>query len=356
MTVLVAAVGERPMETFRVASEVRPREVHLFHTSQSVKHAGALESLLRSRLEVGAVRLSKVEPFVVPDVGELLARGQASGSLGAPDEAGSTLPMVEGVAIAATGGTKPMLWGVQRWYDSLDPDRRAGSYAVDEARGAVVPTDQFARSRMASSSHPLPLLTLADVGSLHGIRVSPGQVATIMSEEQFRRCCRKVCENKPWSRTEGTMLERLVFQRLCQALPRDGQWHLNPSGITDDGSRAGRKFELDILRCYEGRIWVLECKLGSLGFEEALQDLAEVDLRARQLGGADARAAMLMFSPEGSTKGQDRANQLNAMEYMWVWGRPQAFGSDDLKELLDCGGPGGLESVGRSRIGEFFAT
>lgn len=310
---LVAAVGDRPMETYRIANRVRPTTVWLLHTVETAGNSQALKGLLTEKLGVTQVDQRKVPPFHVPP------------PTGFPDASENRR-----ITIAASGGTKPMLWGIQRWYDGLEQSKQKGAYAVDEADGRVFCLDQDSSS---SGAQDVKLnLNLEEIAGLHEAKVLNGSASSqqpFLARKRFNRLRRQLCNSGDLpggANQAGKLLEKVVAQALADPhLP--GSWYLNPKVHT----AAGREFELDVVRCHEGRVWVLECKYGTPDFELALQDMAEVELRARQVGGADVRSGLLIRKDK-------RADQLNEMEYLWVWNRPEVFHWDDLKGLLGCDG------------------
>ena len=309
---LVAAVGDRPMETYRIANRVRPTTVWLLHTAETAGNSQALKSLLTEKLGVTQVDQFKVPPFHVPP------------PTGFPDASENRR-----IAIAASGGTKPMLWGIQRWYDGLDPLRKAGAYAVNESDGHVFLVDLGSDSAGTQVSINLDL---EEIAGLHQAKILNGSASSqqpFLASKRFDGLQRQLCNSGDLpgdAKQAGKLLEKVVAQALANTnLPGCG--YLNPKVHTS----GGREFELDVVRCHQGRVWVLECKYGTPDFELALQDMAEVELRARQVGGADVRSGLLI-------RKKQRADQLNDMEYLWVWNRPEVFHWNDLKGLLGCDG------------------
>lgn len=322
---LVCAVGRRPIEVLRVITHVQPDQLVLLYSSASQSTEESLVAWLDSSggLPRGSISSRQVDSEEVAPFGEGLYDQVAA--------------MRGSVVIAATGATKPMIWTLQRWYDSLPPSVQGGVIAVDEGTGELLvihregPPDRIVSSLSVS---------LPDLAALHGLRtVVAGQTGDFASAREVTVAHEVIASGgklHPDPKKSGEILERVVAQRLSEAI--EGQWMRGVTAVLPQG----RRFELDVVRIHGGRLWALECKHSKPSWAPALEDLAEVRKRVEQLGGPEGRAGLL-------TLDQRVADRIEGLDYLWVWNRPRAFGRDDAVELLDPG-----TDVAKSAIGEFF--
>ena len=101
-----------------------------------------------------------------------------------------------------------------------------------------------------------------------------------------------------------------------------------PSPATADSSdTAAVEFDVDVAALQGYRLYLFSCIVGDEKGRPTKHHLFEAYTRARQLGGDEARAALVCFvqKPDAMTRELEREWQ--------AWGRLKVFGRDDVRNL-----------------------
>lgn len=156
-----------------------------------------------------------------------------------------------------------------------------------------------------------------------GSHVSENDVARALrpryQSPQFSSCAK-------WFK--GVYLEAYVQHALTQAAKKAGAnvW----TGATRFKSQRGENFDLDISAVLGYQLFALSCLSTAFNKDRAKEHFFEIFVRARQLGGDEARAALVCYLDQGKTQ---RLQQ--ELERSWdARGQVRVFGRDELQSGL----------------------
>lgn len=159
---------------------------------------------------------------------------------------------------------------------------------------------------------------------LDGLQVSGGDTLQVVAQKN--RDFRDSIEVARW--LDGLWLEHYTFSQVesCRA-----QADINPNGLAINLSaenREGREFEADVLALRGYQLFYFSCYAGS-DFKAAKLKLFEAMLRASQLGGDEAKFALVgCVDQQADLRRQVEANWQKS-------GQVEVFGRDSLPKLSD---------------------
>ncbi len=169
------------------------------------------------------------------------------------------------------------------------------------------------------SQYPLLQGAIAAFDQLCGSSATPGLVAQQLGHERLDSC-------KNWLR--GAWLEEYVLWSIEQVAP--------DCGIGDNygidlklKKRGGHEFQLDVAAIRGYQLFALSC-MSSDRKEKCKEHLLEAYVRARQMGGDEARVGLVCCY-------RDPAALQQEIEETWFTeGRVRVFGQGDLASLPTC--------------------
>jgi len=131
---------------------------------------------------------------------------------------------------------------------------------------------------------------------------------------------------------DGKWLEHYTLwavQNVAQECEvHDAVWNLEPEKGTKD------KFDLDVAALRGYQLFAISCTTGS---NKGLikQKLFEAYIRARQLGGDEARVGVVCFAPEDNPSGNPTRIKQEIEEEWDAKGKFRVFGAEDIPHLTD---------------------
>lgn len=345
-TQLVFLVGTNPLPVWvawrHLCPKLQPVQVRFVHTKDTTDEMNRLKDLCRSdefRL-LDAVQTSSGNPNAIrKDVSDICrAISNDDTHLHVHYTGGTKVMAVETVA------TIQSAWSSQAWTTSyLDP-RASGGPAIIDRRGRVWVQD--ARIGIDANLHR--------VAQLNGFKIAPFRHRHQRHEPSIEikgpsepdpdelKMGEKALSNPECRDSNGKWLEFGAYGSLKEALGRISDENRQRANYAlfhsvcikrTEAKEWGKRFELDVVAVLGYQIVVVSCS-STWQQNRIKQKAMEVTVRARQLGGDEARAVVLCCaSASGARRVQDEVqDEMGSADIpLQVWGKdrlkslPQAF-------------------------------
>jgi hypothetical protein len=297
---LILLIGSNPLPNYLSALVLNPKKVYLMYTDQTESIMANLASALGNRL-----------PGL--DITEKLIGGDGTNAREV-EMAIKKLP--DNANLNYTGGTKIMAAHARM---NFKGEKSQASY-LDE-RNDVLRFDDGNEEKLSGIGVPLE-----DILKLHGI--STMDMKPKPSTEEATRIAKRVLLDLESKKCEkgDEWLEVWTGEVVKNCIG------LEPTiGLT--GQRIGRRqLEIDVLMVRGHKMYAISCTTKEK-IAGCKGKLLEIAIRARQLGGDLARAALVCLLHGDDQKG-DFVDQLrNDVADVWdATNTPEVFGLDDLRE------------------------
>ncbi|CAN5550312.1 hypothetical protein BH10CHL1_BH10CHL1_32920 [soil metagenome] len=240
--------------------------------------------------------------------------------------------LIEFAKELAIACSKPNI--AKQWRDWCDRVLRGRSYNRQtkqwETIGARKANDQDwqAETKLKQLTLDLPVESILNELLQNYLGVAAGGKLTLEQARQLVgfEYCADLCQ---W--LDGEWLEYYVVEcvRQCQQVDNEGRTlHDCLRSVRITGNSTQHDFELDVMAMSSYRFFGISC---TTGMDMTKLKLFEAIIRGRQLGGDEARVAIIApISPEKAEKYQREVNE------DWQLGAPiRVFGFSDLPKLTD---------------------